>query len=68
MADQIEAVVHGQYIRESGSGKAILIEQGGEEYWIPRSQISFQLRMGKDFECRIPLWLAREKGLDYDER
>ena len=46
--------------------KAILIECGAVEAWLPKSQIAYEPE-GDKIVIRMPLWLAEEKGLDdYD--
>lgn len=52
----------------SPSGKAILINDGGDKnHWIPTSQIKApdvdDLQKGFEGEITIPEWLAKEKGL-----
>ena len=60
-------IVEGEFIREAPSGKAVLIEQDGDEYWIPVSQIRYSLKIVDQYKCKIPFWLAEEKGLEFDE-
>jgi hypothetical protein len=46
--------------------KALLVEIGGEELWIPKSQIhddSEVYREGDTGKLVITEWIAREKGL-----
>lgn len=50
--------------------KAALCLIDGEEVWLPWSQIDEQSDIetdGDSGDAYIPLWLAEEKGLDYDE-
>jgi len=62
-----QAKVEGRFVRESEA--AVLIKQDEGEFWLPKSQISYQRRDADDsYECRIPAWLAAKKdGLDYEE-
>ncbi len=45
---------------------AILIDDGGDEVWIPLSQIVYgpdEFERDDEVEIEIPLWLAEAKGL-----
>lgn len=48
------------------TGKAVLLTDGVEDYWIPHSQIidsDDDLKPGETVEIEVPLWLAEEKGI-----
>ena len=43
---------------------ALLLSDGTDEFWIPKSQIVEMRKIkGQDWEFEIPHWLAREKGV-----
>ena len=49
--------------------RAFLIDHGGKEIWIPKSQCKVRgtatfVGRGEIITFDIPLWLARKKGLD----
>lgn len=60
------AEVEGVYV-QAVTDKAILVEWGGEEFWLPRSQIrdGFETWLCEGFQGDIEVveWLADEKGL-----
>lgn len=45
--------------------KAVLVHDGTQEAWIPRSQIEDpeEFEIGENVEVLMPEWLAKEKGL-----
>ena len=56
---------------------AVLFEDGGDKYWIPKSKLgmityaetgdSREIRREEDVEAfQIPQWLAEEKDLEWD--
>ena len=47
------------------TGKALLVSDGGQNVWLPKSQIEYTEQGGKGDEIvfEIPEWLALEKGL-----
>lgn len=47
------------FIRETD--KAILVSEGSEEFWLPKSQIEYDLMPDGTVEVTMPIWLAREK-------
>ena len=47
--------------------KAILVECGEIEAWLPKSQIKYEPE-GDKISVAMPLWLAEEKGLDSYDR
>lgn len=64
-------------VLEAETENAIGIKCGADEMvWIPKSQLghityedgdSFDVRINENVEAvEIPVWLAREKGLDFD--
>lgn len=62
-------MIEGEYLRQTS--KAILIQHGAEEIWIPISQIREMSPpldslagdgSGEEVEVEIPIWLAEEKG------
>lgn len=46
--------------------RAVLVEVGGEEYWIPRSVIEDgdELDEGDNGEIEVADWFLRKEGLD----
>ena len=46
-------------IYDNPGGEAILVSDGDEEVWLPKSQISDNM----DGTFTLPEWLAQEKGL-----
>lgn len=51
---------------ERATGKAILVEISGEEYWIPKSQIHEDSEVydeGHEGTLIITHWIAEQKGL-----
>lgn len=64
MTDQVEIQVD-KLIRQTDNAALCLID--GEEIWLPWSQIDPGSDIEKDGDsgrAYIPVWLAREKGLD----
>jgi len=51
--------------------KALMVEIDGEEFWIPLSQIDeggfYYFPGDVDRSIRITEWIAKEKGLSYEE-
>jgi len=43
--------------------KAILIDEGDEQIWLPKSQIRLEHSSGNTYSVEIPEWLAMKKGL-----
>ena len=43
--------------------KALLINDGTQEVWLPKSQITWTLRRDGMLDISMPEWLAEEKGL-----
>jgi len=41
-------------------------------FWVPKSQISYMRRTtsvcGQTVNAEIPVWMAEEKGIDYEEK
>ena len=64
-----EAKVEGYIIKESE--KAIQVGQKDRGFWIPKSLMTYTLRMpvaqSPSFICKIPLWKAEQEGMDYEE-
>ena len=53
-------------IKPTASTKAVLVSDGINEVWIPRSQILAERPVGPggdDFIFTIPYWLAKRKGI-----
>lgn len=52
-----------------GTTNAWLISQDGRETWIPKSQISYSRTNPSDDSrvIHIPVWLAEDKGIEYEE-
>lgn len=50
---------------EHETDKSLLVSDGSEKIWLPKSQIVRQRPIGSnmDFEFVIPQWLAKEKGI-----
>lgn len=56
----LEVYVHAE------SEKAIKVssdDTGGEEVWLPLSQIEINHRQGDTAEITVPRWLAEQRGL-----
>jgi len=52
----------GGLVRETD--KAVLVYDGQESVWLPKSEIYDKRRVsGDDFEFLIPQWLAEKKGI-----
>lgn len=51
------------------TAKALLVESGGEEIWLPLSQVKVEdvdlddCTRGEDIDIEVPDWLALDKGL-----
>jgi len=44
--------------------KAYLLDDGEEEYWIPKSQVENECHIrGDTWRFEIPVWLAEDKGI-----
>lgn len=42
--------------------KAICVsEDGEEEFWLPKSQVEYEMRNDGSVDVTMPIWLAREK-------
>jgi hypothetical protein len=55
--------------RDYEEQKAILVHDGTQQFWLPRSQIKYRKENndGSGTEAiRIPMWLAVEKGVEFD--
>lgn len=55
--------------RETDKALLVEVEETGEEYWIPKSQIqddSEVYEKGHEGKLVLPRWLAKEKGLADD--
>jgi hypothetical protein len=51
-----------EFCRETD--KAICVtEDGKEEFWLPKSQIEYEILEGGGVNVTMPIWLAREKKL-----
>ena len=53
-------------VRPTASTKAVLVHDGINEVWLPKSQIISERRVGSsgdDFVFVIPHWLAKRKGI-----
>lgn len=54
-----------EFVRETEN--AILVKDGNNEVWIPKSQVTYdedlELKRGLALEIELPEWLAEEKGL-----
>jgi len=67
MSDVEEVEISCSFLR--ATARAVLIEDGNDEVWIPRSQIIDSdkdidsLEREDEFTITIPQWLADEKGL-----
>jgi hypothetical protein len=63
MPDKVDIFV--EIIRETE--RAYLVEDGGDEVWIPKSQLGEIRIQAQEFrnylQCEIPVWLAEDKGL-----
>lgn len=53
--------IYAEIIRETE--KALLIFDGADEVWLPKSQIYVQPFKGNDCQITLPEWLAREKEI-----
>lgn len=42
---------------------AILVDDGDVEVWLPKSQISWELKHGGKVEVTAPQWLLEREGL-----
>jgi hypothetical protein len=42
---------------------AILIDDGYDEVWLPKSQINYVGDVGDEVSIELPEWLAEDKGL-----
>jgi len=55
-------------VLKAATGKAMLLDTGDGEHWIPRSQATIvsgdDNKVGDELVIEIPEWLAIEKGLD----
>lgn len=54
------------YLGESPSGKAIKVSEsqdGEPSFWLPVSQIEYEVKPGGTVEVTMPIWLAKEKGV-----
>lgn len=61
-SSRIELAV--EFVRQTDA--AICVTDGGEEIWLPKSQVTYdedKLAKSKCFEIELPEWLAEEKGL-----
>lgn len=47
--------------------KAICVSEGSDnEFWLPKSQIEYEMRNDGSVDVTMPIWLAKEKGVaDY---
>lgn len=67
--DKEPAIVRCRIVHETD--KALLIEQGVTQTWIPRSQLDHISKKGKhakggfEAEIEMPEWLADDKGVEY---
>ena len=50
---------------ENETEKSLLVSDGKEKIWLPKSQIAKQRPIGRngDYEFVIPQWLAKERGI-----
>lgn len=54
-------------VRESGSGRALLVDINGEEHWIPKSLIHDDSEVYKpntEGTLVIPTWFAEKEGIE----
>ena len=58
MADKVE--ITADFIRETE--KAVLIDDGDNEIWLPKSQIDYAIN-DSTIALVLPEWLAVDKGL-----
>jgi len=42
---------------------AVLVSDGDDEYWLPKSQIEIKKISGESVIVTIPDWLAKDKGI-----
>lgn len=42
---------------------AVLMTDGVNEFWLPKSQIEMEHLKEHDYEVTVPLWLALKKGM-----
>lgn len=56
-------------ILKHGTTNAWLIVQDGRERWLPKSLISYSRKntINDERVLHIPVWLAEEKDLEYEE-
>jgi hypothetical protein len=50
-------------VRDEESDMAILIDDGDNEVWLPRSQIEYETDKEGFTTVTLPEWLAMDKGL-----
>lgn len=64
--EDYESITIGDVTVKAATDKALLCEIGGDEHWIPKSQLLDATEIeavGDVGELVILTWLAREKGL-----
>ena len=57
-----KTLVDASFNFEAETEKAIKVNEGGESFWLPKSQIEYEVK-GTAVEVTMPLWLAQEKSV-----
>lgn len=52
------------FLAESDKAIKVLEDQMGENaFWLPKSQIEYEIKPSGTVEVTMPIWLAKEKGV-----
>lgn len=67
--DELYVVVEGTF--EAQTDSAVLLRQGDDEFWFPKSQMldpseAHEFGRGTAVAITVTEWIAEQKGCDYD--